>query len=57
MSPPYAPVSFTMVLNVGTENATVANATPFVSFGDNDSHDCEHSGFSFWVEIDLGGQQ
>ena len=28
----------------------------FVSFGDNDSHDCEHSGFSFWVEVDLGVQ-
>ena len=25
-----------------------------VSFGDNDYGDCEHSGFQFWVEIDLG---
>ena len=26
----------------------------FVAFGDNDYGDCEHSGFSFWVEIDIG---
>jgi len=26
----------------------------FVSFGDNDQDDCEHSGFSFWVEIEIG---
>ena len=26
----------------------------FVSFGDNDQNDCEHSGFSFWVEIEIG---
>ena len=25
----------------------------FVSFGDNDSGDCEHSGFSFWVDVYL----
>ena len=29
----------------------------FVSFGDNDEQDCEHSGFSFWVEIELGAYQ